>query len=146
MMDFVVKIKDWWAVEAMIASYNHSYRVAYKTSYEVAGPIGITQYGNTHIVPYQYEFLALSQNPRAVTETIRNYPLREEDKFILNVFHASPSVPDLKAKYISLGYDFIRTGPILGRDLPPKQQRGSSSQAATQRYFEHKKSRHDPQS
>jgi len=127
MMDFIVKIKDWWAVEAMIASYNHAYRIAYKTSYEAAGPIGVTKYGNTHIAPYQYEFLALSQNPRSVTEAIRNYPLREEDKYVLNVFHASPSVPDLKAKYSSLGYDFIRTGPILGRDLPPRQQRNDIS-------------------
>ena len=120
-MDFIVKIKEWWAVEAMIASFNYAYQVAYKTIYEEAGPIGVTKYGNTHIAPYQYEFLALSPNPRVVTEAIHNYPLREQDRFILNVFHASPSDPELKAKYISLGYDFIRTGPILGRDLPPKQ-------------------------
>jgi GNAT superfamily N-acetyltransferase len=127
MMDFIVKIKDWWAVEAMIASYTYAYQIAYKTKYEVAGPIGVTQYGNSHIAPYQIEFLALSPNPRAVTEAILNYPLREEDKFILNVFHASPTVPELKAKYISLGFDFIRTGPILGRDLPPRQQRNEIS-------------------
>jgi GNAT superfamily N-acetyltransferase len=126
-MDFIVKIKDWWAVEAMITSYNYAYQVAYKTTYEVNGPLGITKYGNSHIAPHQYEFLALSQNPRVVTEAIRNYPMREDDKFILNVFHASPTVPELKAKYISLGYDFIRTGPILGRDLPPKQQRNDVS-------------------
>ena len=127
MMDFIVKIKDWWAVEAMIASYNYAYQIAYKTTYEVNGPIGVTKYGNIHIAPYQFEFLALSSNPRVVTEAIRNYPMREEDRFILNVFHASPTVPELKAKYISLGYDFIRTGPILGRDLPPKQQRNDVS-------------------
>jgi GNAT superfamily N-acetyltransferase len=121
-MDFIVKIKDWWAVEAMIASYNYAYQVAYKTTYEVAGPLGITKYGTKHIAPYQFEFLALSPNPRVVTEAIRNYPVSETDKFILNVFHASPNVPELKAKYISLGYDFIRTGPILGRDLPPTRQ------------------------
>lgn len=126
-MDFIVRIKDWWAVEAMITSYNHAYQIAHRTSYEVAGPIGVTKYGNTHIAPYQYEFLALSQNPRVVTEAVRNYPIREKDKFILNVFHATPNVPVLKAKYISLGYDFIRTGPILGRDLPPKQQRNDIS-------------------
>lgn len=127
MMDFIVKIKDWWAVEAMIASYTYAYQIAYKTTYEVNGPIGVTKYGNTHIAPYQIEFLALSPNPRVITEAIRNYPMREEDRFILNVFHASPTVPELKAKYISLGYDFIRTGPILGRDLPPKQQRNDVS-------------------
>lgn len=127
MMDFIVKIKDWWAVEAMIASYTYAYQIAYKTTYEVAGPIGVTKYGSTHIAPYQLEILALSPNPRVVTEAIRDYPMREDDKFILNVFHASPTVPELKAKYISLGYDFIRTGPILGRDLPPRQQRNDVS-------------------
>ena len=123
MMDFAVKIKDGWAIEAMIASYNHAYQVAYKTTYEVYGPIGITKYGSSHIVPYQYEFQALSSNPRAVTEAIRHYPMGDKDKFILNVFHAMPTDPELKAKYQSLGFDFIRTGPILSRDLPPKSQR-----------------------
>jgi GNAT superfamily N-acetyltransferase len=127
MMDFIVKIKDWWVVEAMIASYTYAYQIAYKTTYEVNGPIGVTRYGSSHIAPYQLEFLALSPNPRVVTEAIHNYPMRDEDKFVLNVFHASPTVPELKAKYISLGYDFIRTGPILSRDLPPKQQRNDVS-------------------
>ena len=127
MMDFVVKIKDWWAVEAMIASYNYTYQIAHKTSYKVHGPLGVTTYGNTHIAPYQFEFLALNPNPRVVTEAIRTYPMRDDDKFILNVFHASPNVPELKAKYQSLGYDFIRTGPIIHRDLPPKQQRNDVS-------------------
>ena len=123
MMSFVVKIKDWWAVEGMVASYNHAYQVAYKTTYEVFGPIGVTKYGNSHIAPFQFEFQALSSNPRAVTEAIRHYPIGENDKYILNVFHASPTVPELKAKYQSLGYDFIRTGPVLSRELPPKRQR-----------------------
>lgn len=127
MMDFIVKVKDWWAVEAMIASYTYAYQIAYKTTHETIGPIGVTKYGSTHIAPYQIEFLALSQNPRVVTEAIHGYPMRDDDKFILNVFHASPAVPELKAQYISLGYDFIRTGPILGRDLPPKQQRNDVS-------------------
>jgi GNAT superfamily N-acetyltransferase len=127
MIDFVVKIRDWWAVEAMIASSNYAYQIAYKTTYEKTGPIGVTKYGNSHLAPYQIEFLALSPNPRVVTEAIINYPMRENDKFVLTVFHASPTVPELKAQYISLGYDFIRTGPILGRDLPPKQQRNDVS-------------------
>ena len=127
MIDFMVKIKDWWAVEAMIASYNYAYQVAYKTSYEVQGPIGVTTYGTTHIAPYHLEFLALNPNPRIVTEAIRKYPIGEDDRYILNVFHASPNVPELKAHYISLGYDFIRTGPILGREIPPKRQRNDIS-------------------
>jgi ribosomal protein S18 acetylase RimI-like enzyme len=123
MMDFVVKIKAWWAVQAMIASYNHAYQIAHKTSYELNGPIGVTKYGNSHIAPFQFEFQALSSNPRIITEAIHQYPIGEKDKFILNAFHATPSDPELKAKYQSLGYDFIRTGPILTRNLPPKKQR-----------------------
>jgi len=127
MMDFVVKIKDWWAVEAMIASYNYAYHAAYKITYEEVGPIGITKYGNSHIAPYQFEFQALSPNSRAVVEAIRRYPIGDHDKYILNIFHASPTVPEQKAKYQSLGYDFIRTGPILGRELPPSKQRNDVS-------------------
>ena len=127
MMDFITKIKNWWAVEAMIASYNHAYKIAYKTTYEINGPIGVTKYGSSHIAPFQLEFQALSSNPRAVTEAIFHYPMGENDKYILNVFHASPNVPELKAKYQSLGYDVIRTGPILGRELPPKRQRNDIS-------------------
>ena len=122
-MDFVVKIKDWWVVQAMIASYNHAYQVAYKTSYELNGPIAVTKYGTSHIASFQFEFQALSSNPRIITEAIRKYPIGDKDKFILNAFHATPSDLELKAKYQSLGYDFIRTGPILSRDLPPKKQR-----------------------
>jgi len=122
MMDFIVKIKDWWAVEAMIVSYSHAYHAAYKIMYEQVGPVGVTKYGNSHVAPYQYEFQALSSNPRSVIEAIRRYPMKETDKYILNVFHASPTVPEHKAKYQSLGYDFIRTGPILSRILPPSKQ------------------------
>jgi GNAT superfamily N-acetyltransferase len=123
MMDFAVKIQDWWAVEAMIASHNHAYQVIYGTTYEVHGPIGVSKYGNSHIAPYQLEFLALSQNPRVVTEAIREYPMGPSEKFILNIYHATPSDPALKAKYQSLGYDFIHTGPILGRELPASRLR-----------------------
>lgn len=78
---------------------------------------------NGHDRFFRYEFLALKPDPRAVTEAIREYPLGLTDKFILDVFHASPSEPELKAKYQSLGYDFVRTGPILGRDLPTQHLR-----------------------
>jgi GNAT superfamily N-acetyltransferase len=123
MMDFTARIKDWWAVEAMIASHTHVYQVVHRTTYETRGPIGVSRYGNSPLAPYQYEFLALNPNPRVVTEAIREYPLAANDKFILDVFHALPSEPELKAKYQSLGYDFVRTGPILGRDLPTQRVR-----------------------
>ncbi len=112
-----------WAVEAMIASYTYVYQVIHHAIYETYGPVGVLRYGSSSLLPYQYEFLALSSNPRAVTEAIREYPLQPNDKFILDVFHALPSEPELKAKYQSLGYDFVRTGPILGRDLPAQRRR-----------------------
>ena len=127
MLDFNIKSQSWWAVEAMITAHNYAYQIAHKTTYEVRGPIGITRYGNTHIAPHQFEFFALHPNPRVVTEAIRTYPMKESDRFILNIFHASPNEPATKAKYQSLGYDFIRTGPILGRELPPKRQRNDTS-------------------
>lgn len=112
-----------WAVEAMIASYTHVYQVIEHATYETHGPIGVLRYGSSSVLPYQYEFLALSPNPRAVTEAIREYPLQPSDKFILDAFHTLPFEPELKAKYQSLGYDFVRTGPILGRDLPAQHIR-----------------------
>ena len=127
MMDFFVKIKDWWAVEALIASYNYANQIAYKTVYETIEPVGVIKYGSSQVTPYQIEFLALSPKPRVVSEAIQHYPMRAGDRFILKVFHASPAASELKAKYISLGYDIIRTDPILARDLPPKQQRNKVS-------------------
>lgn len=127
MMDFAVNIKDWWAVKAMIASYTYAYQVAHKTTYQELGPIGVTRYGSSHLASYHLEFLALSRNPRAVTEAIREYVGNSSYDYILNTFHAAPSVPELKAKYQSLGYDFIRTGPLLGREVPPNRQRNDIS-------------------
>jgi GNAT superfamily N-acetyltransferase len=113
-------IENWWAVEAMIASYNHVYQVTYKTRYEVQGPIGISIYDGTPIASFQYEFLALSMDAKAVMDAVLAYEIPDEKQYILDVFHPSPSNPTLKEQYTKFAHEFVRTGPILGLDLPIK--------------------------
>ena len=113
-------IEHWWAVEAMIASYNHVYQVVYKAQYEMHGPIGVSIYHGAPIASFQYEFLALSGDVTSVMEAVNAYPIPPKKQYIIDVFHADPSNPDLKQHFANSGYDFIRTGPILGLDLPQK--------------------------
>jgi len=110
-------IENWWAVQAMIASYNHVYQVVYGTSYVSRGIIGVSIYWDAPIAPYQLEFLALTPNPKAVVEAVRAYPI-DGQKYVLNVFHNEPSSKSLKTDYILEGYEFVRTGVLLGLDLP----------------------------
>ena len=113
-------IEHWWAAEAMITSYNHVYQVTYKTKYEMHGPIGVSIYDGAPIASFHYEFLALSADARSVMDAVLSYPIPENKQYILDIFHADPSNPELKQFYKSFGYEFIRTGPILGMDLPNK--------------------------
>jgi ribosomal protein S18 acetylase RimI-like enzyme len=113
-------IEHWWAVEAMIASYNHVYQVIYKTKYEVHGPIGISIYDGAPIASFHYEFLALSADSRAVMDAVREYPVPDEKEYVIDVFHPTPSGQNLKEHYSKVGHEFVRTGPILGLDLPAK--------------------------
>lgn len=113
-------IENWWAVEAMIASYNHVYQVVYGTRYEEAGPIGVSIYESAPIASFHYEFLALSADIHAVTDAIRAYPMPSGKQHIVNIFHPTPVDFDLKEHFSKLGHDFVRTGPILGYDLPSK--------------------------
>jgi GNAT superfamily N-acetyltransferase len=113
-------IEHWWAVEAMIASYNHVYQVTYKTKYETHGPIGVSIYDGAPIASSQYEFLALSADVKSVIEAVQAYPIPQKKQYIIDVFHAEPSNPELKQYFASSDYEFIRTGPILGLDLPQK--------------------------
>jgi len=115
-------IEHWSAVEAMIASYNHVYQVTYKTRYESRGPVGISIYDGAPIASYQYEFLALSADSRAVLDAVFAYPIAEDKQYIIDVFHPKPSSPELKQHYTRHGYEFVRTGPILGMNLPHKIQ------------------------
>lgn len=115
-------IEHWWAVEAMIASYNHVYQVTYKTQYKVHGPIGVSIYDGAPIASFQYEFLALSADPQAVMDAVLAYPIADDKQYVVDVFHPAPSNPSLKEQYTKYAHEFVRTGPILGLDLPPKIQ------------------------
>lgn len=111
-------IKAWWAVEAMIASYNHVYKVIYNTRYEERGPIGVSVYEDAPVASFHYEFLAFDPDLDAVLDAIQKYNVPDGKKYIINVFHPKPSDPGLKEQFTRLNYDFIRTGPIVGLDLP----------------------------
>ncbi len=113
-------IENWWAVEAMIASYNHVYKVTYKTSYEVRGPIGISNYEGAPIASFQYEFLALSPDTKAVIDAVLAYGIPDEKQYIINVFHPAPSSLVMRDQYTKYSHEFARTGPILGYELPAK--------------------------
>lgn len=115
-------IEHWWAVEAMTASYNHVYQVTYKTKYKVHGPIGVSIYEGAPIASFQYEFLALSADAHAVMDAVLAYPVPDDSHYIIDVFHPAPSDPSLKEQYTKFAHEFVRTGPILGLDLPARAQ------------------------
>jgi GNAT superfamily N-acetyltransferase len=113
-------IEHWWAAEAMIASYNHVYKVTYKTDYAVHGPIGVSMYDGAPIASFQYEFLALSPDAKKVMEAVRAYPVPDDKRYIINVFHPHPSSLALRQQYTRYSHEFVRTGVILGLDLPAR--------------------------
>jgi len=113
-------IENWWAVEAMIASYNHVYQVTHKKKYKIHGPIGVSMYDGAPIASFQYEFLALSADARSVMDAVLAYPIPEDKQYIVDVFHPAPSNPSLKRQFTKFAHEFVRTGPILGLDLPAR--------------------------
>ena len=113
-------IEYWWAAEAMIASYNHVYKVTYNTKYEAQGPIGVSIYHHAPIASFQYEFLAIGTDTKSVIDALRAYPISADEEYIVDVFHAKPSSAEFKQQYAEYGYQFIRTGPIFGIDLRGK--------------------------
>lgn len=120
MMHVRTDIDNWWAVGAMIASYNHVYKVVYKTRYEERGPIGVSIYEDAPIAAFHYEFLALDPDLDAVMDAVRAYNIPDGKKYIVNVFHPTPSGAELKKQFAAQEHEFVRTGPILGFDLPLK--------------------------
>lgn len=104
----------------MIASYNHVYQVTYKTTYERHGPIGVSFYRDAPIASFQYEFLALSENIHDIMKALLAYPIPRGRQYVINVFHPRPSSAALKRQYAEFDHEFVRTGPILGLDLPAK--------------------------
>jgi GNAT superfamily N-acetyltransferase len=111
------KFSNWWAVEAMIASYNHIYKTVHKTQYFDLGPVGVSDYGSASISSFQLEFVALDDDPFTVHRAVQNYDIHDR-KYVLDVFHGQPSARDIKSQYSAYGYDFVRTGPILGYEIP----------------------------
>ncbi|MEW6402296.1 MAG: GNAT family N-acetyltransferase [Chloroflexota bacterium] len=118
-------IAHWWAIEAMIASYNHVYKVVYGTTYETLDAVAVSNYGSAPIASFQLEFLALDDDPARVHAAVQDYKT-DGEKYVLDVFHESPAALRMKAQYSDLGYAFVRTGPILGIELPV-QARGDIS-------------------
>jgi hypothetical protein len=86
-------IENWWAAEAMIASFNHVYQVTHKTKYKVHGPIGVSIYDGAPIASYQYEILALSADPQSVMDAVLAYPVPDNKDYIIEVFHHEPTDP-----------------------------------------------------
>ena len=113
-------IENWWAAEAMIASYNHVYKVTHRTEYKVIGPIGVSIYDGAPIASFQYEFLALSADTQSVMDAVLAYPIPDDKHYIIDVFHPSPSDRRLKNLLAKYALEFIRTGPILGLELPAR--------------------------
>jgi ribosomal protein S18 acetylase RimI-like enzyme len=111
-------IQNWWAAEAMMASYNHVYQITYKTEYAVHGPIAVSRYDGAPIASFQYEFLALSPDASQVMEAVLAYPVPEDKGYVLNVFHSQPSSQALRQQYTRYAHEFVRTGVILGLGLP----------------------------
>ena len=113
-------IENWWAVEAMIASYNHVYQTVYNTRYEERGAIGVSIYNDAPIASFHYEFLGLSADLDAVTDALDDYPVAEDKQFVVNIFHPNSADPALKQRFSQENMEFVRTGPILGCQLSTK--------------------------
>jgi len=113
-------IKNWWAAEAMIASYNHVYQVTYKTKYAVHGPIGVSRYDGTPVASFQYEFLALSSDAKKVMDAVLAFPVPKGKHYVIDVFHSQPSSFALQEQYATYSHEFVRTGVLLGFELPAK--------------------------
>jgi len=84
------------------------------------GPIGVSIYDGAPIASFQYEFLALSADSKSVMDAVQAYRIPAEKQYIIDVFHPQPSDPVLKEQYATYKHEFVRTGPILALDLPPK--------------------------
>src|SRR5687767_4301328 len=111
------KMEHAWIVEAMVTSYNHVYKVVHDTKYHDLKTIAVSDYENAPIASFQVEFLARDDDPRKVIKAIKKYKL-DGRKYVLDVFHGAPSSREIKAQYAEHGLEFVRTGPILGLDIP----------------------------
>jgi ribosomal protein S18 acetylase RimI-like enzyme len=106
-----------WVVEAMVVSYNHVYKVVHNSKYHDLRSIGISDYGEAPIASFQIEFLAMDDDPKKVVSAIQEYAV-DGRKYVVDVFHGTPSARDIKTQYAERGFEFVRTGPILGLNIP----------------------------
>jgi ribosomal protein S18 acetylase RimI-like enzyme len=53
-------------------------------------------------------------------DAVLAYEIPNEKQYVIDVFHPLPSNPILKEQYTKFSHEFVRTGPILGMDLPAK--------------------------
>jgi GNAT superfamily N-acetyltransferase len=111
------KLANSWVVETMITAQNHIHKLVYKSNYYDLGVIGVSDYGLIPMGAYELEFLAMDEDAEAVTQAIQNYETRGR-KYVLDVFHTQPSAKKIREQYGEYGYELIRTGPILGYDIP----------------------------
>jgi ribosomal protein S18 acetylase RimI-like enzyme len=109
-------IEHSWVVEAMVISYNHVYKVMHNTKFYDLGAIRVSDYEEAPIASFQIEFLAMDDDPGKVVDAIKEYAVNGR-KYVLNVFHGMPSARAIKTQYAEFGYEFVRTGPILGFDI-----------------------------
>jgi len=113
----MLSIKNSWAVEAMIRSYNHAYHVGFGSSYQDIGGVGVSHYGKVPFTDLKMEFLAYDSDPVVVIGKVNSYPKKPGDKFVINSFHDEPTDPETKRQYESLGYKWIETAMVMGLSL-----------------------------
>lgn len=53
-------------------------------------------------------------------DAVLEYPVPDDKQYIIDVFHPAPSNHSVKEQYTKFSHEFVRTGPILGLDLPSK--------------------------
>lgn len=111
------KLANPWVVETMITAQNHIHKAVLKSQYYDLGAIGVSDYGLIPMGEFQLEFLAMDDDAVKVVEAIKNYAVNDK-KYVLDVFHTQPSAKSLREEYGQYGYELIRTGPILGYDIP----------------------------
>lgn len=113
------QLTNWWAAQAMIDSHTHVNSVIAGTSFQVRGPIGVSQHGEgINDAPFQVEFLALDADPEEVAGAIKAYTPKPRINFVLDVFHEERNPTDLADKYRTFGLEYRRTESIFGVDLP----------------------------
>lgn len=110
----------------MIASYSHVYQVVHNAKYRELGAIGASDYGDAPIASFQIEFLAMDDDPKKVVKAIRKYKVKGR-KYVVDVFHNMPSAREIKTQYANHGFEFVRTAPILGLDLPAPMLGGAAA-------------------